>query len=542
MSVGYQINCDARYLCLPVQNDAPCRKITVRDGEELVYDLDVCLAEEGRDSTTVLMYADLHPFMGRELSFFLRNEDTEIPYTPHLVKERAGETDYNTHLRPRVHFTSRYGWNNDPNGLIYADNVFHMFYQHNPVGVRWGNMHWGHATSGDLIHWVEKPEALYPDKTGTMYSGSAIADADNITGLKKGEFAPILMYYTAAGGNSLLSQGVPFTQRLAYSTDGGMTFQKYEDAPMLPHIVAANRDPKVIWAEELQKWVMALYLDGNDYALFTSDDLLHWTEFQKVPLPGDSECPDFYPLTCIETGERLWVFSGASDTYVVGLLSENGFHPIDEVRPYRLGGGGSYAAQTFSGLGDRIVKIAWGQMSAPDGEFCSQMLIPVDVSLHHDSDGKYRMATNPVPAFSTLRMRQVTVDKTASRCCPLRYSLGDNACDLTFRVDKHAAPVICELFGMSITIDGAGNKLILPDREIPLGYDREEHHCCCRDEYTVRLIVDSISLEVFADGGRIYTALTVYPDFAKDQLLVYPSEEGAKVDISADIAPLYKIW
>ncbi len=541
MAECYRIGADTKYLCVAVQNDAPCRKITMRIQGELVYELDVCLAEAGRDSTTVYLYAELTPFEGKELSFWLVEGETEIEYVPKLVAQRDGETDYNTHLRPRVHFTSRYGWNNDPNGLIYVDNVYHMFYQHNPVGVRWGNMHWGHATSGDLIHWVEKPEALYPDKTGTMYSGSAIADSHNVLGLKNSEFTPFLLYYTAAGNNSLLSKDVPFTQRLAYSSDGGMTFQKYDGEPMLPHIVAANRDPKVIWAEELGKWVMALYLDGNDYALFTSGDLLHWTQFQTITLHGDSECPDFYPLNCVETKERLWVLSGASDTYMVGLLSENGFHPIDEVRPYRLGGGGSYAAQTFSGLGDRIVKIAWGQMSAPEGEFCSQMLIPVDVTLHHDSDGRYRMATNPIPAFNGLRIRQVTVDKTASQCCPLRYSLGDNACDITLRVSKKAAPVVCELFGMTITLDASANVLRLPGREIPLGYPRTEHHCC-RDEYSIRFIVDSISLEVFADGGRVYTALEVYPDFTKEHLMVYPIDEGVKVDISADIAPLHRIW
>ncbi len=545
MAVGYTITEGTRYLCLPVQNDAPCRKITVREGNTLIYDLDVCLAEEGRESTTVLMYADLHPFMDKTLSFFLREDERETPYKPQLTAQRAGECDYNTHLRPRVHFTSRYGWNNDPNGLIFVDNVYHMFYQHNPVGVRWGNMHWGHATSGDLIHWVEKPEALFPDGTGTMYSGSAIADNDNITGLKDGDFTPMLLYYTAAGNNSILSKDVPFTQRLAYSTDGGMTFRKYDmDKPMLPHIVAANRDPKVIWAEELGKWLMALYLDGNDYALFVSTDLLHWDKFQDIPMPGDSECPDFYPLNCIETGERLWVFSGASDTYMVGLLSENGFHPLDDVRPYRLGGGGSYAAQTFSGMGDRVVKIAWGQMMPKDAEFCCQMLLPVDVTLHHDTDGKYRMATNPIKAVEDLRVRQVTVDKGASRCCPLRYSLGDNACDITIRVGKNASPVVCELFGMTLTLDGAANKLTLPGREIPLGYDRPEEpcRCCCYDGYTVRLIVDAISMEVFADGGRIYTALEVFPDFEKDQLLIYPAGEGIKEDVSVDIAPLHRIW
>ena len=325
---------------------------------------------------------------------------------------------------------------------------------------------------------------------------------------------------------------------MAYSTDGGMTFRKYSDKPILPHIIGGNRDPKIVRADELDAWIMALYLDGREYRLFTSKDLLHWTEFQTITMPEDAECPDFYPLTCRETGERLWVFSGASDTYLVGLLSENGFYPIQEPLAYRLGGGGSYAAQTFWGTGDRIIKIAWGQMDAPDAEFCSQMLFPVDVTLHRNSDGKYRLATSPIADISKLHMMDVRVDKSASRKCPLRYQLKGCAYDLTIRVGYDTAPVRCEIYGITLTIDAAANRILLPGREIPLAYSWDSP---CR-EHAVRLIVDTISLEVFADGGKIYTALKAEPDFTKDQLLLYPAAEDGREDISVDLAPLHRIW
>lgn len=532
----YTIDSGTRYLCLDINNAAPCRKLLVRENGTLVYDLDVYLAEPGMDS--VRMFADLYPFSGRELTFWLADGETEVPFPAELTDRRAGEEDYLNHLRPLVHFTSRYGWNNDPNGLIYADGVYHMFYQHNPAGTRWGNMHWGHATSGDLVHWVEKEEALYPDRHGTMFSGSAIADCDNVTGLKDGDFAPILLYYTAAGGTSRLSEGQPFAQFMAYSTDGGMTFRKYSDTPILPHITGSNRDPKVVFAKELNAWLLALYLDGRDYRLFISRDLLHWEDFQNITLPEDAECPDFYPLNCAETGERMWIFSGASDTYMVGLLSENGFHPIDEPIPYRLGGGGSYAAQTFSGTGDKVIKIAWGQMDAPGAQFCSQMLFPVEVTLHRNADGRYRLATQPIDGIQDLHIMDVRVDKSASRECPLRYHLKGGAYDLTIRVGYDASPIQCEIYGILITIDPSANRIILPGREIPLAQNWD---CPCR-EHDVRLLVDTISLEVFANRGQIYTALRVEPDFTKDQLLLCPAAGDGKEDISVDLAPLHRIW
>ena len=535
MAAAIKIGCDTRYLCLDICNDAPNRKIIVREGEKLVYDLDVLLARPGDES--VRMYADLHPFTGKELTFRIVEDGKEVPFEALLTDRREGEENYNTLLRPMVHFTSRYGWNNDPNGLVYADGVYHMFYQHNPAGTRWGNMHWGHATSADLLHWTEKDEALYPDAHGTMYSGSAVADDNNVTGLKEGEHTPILLYYTAAGGNSLLSAGQPFAQFMAYSTDGGVTFQKYSDTPILPHIVGANRDPKVVRADELNAWILALYLDGNEYALFLSRDLLHWDLFQKITLPNDAECPDFYPLNCQETGERLWVLSGASDTYMVGLLSENGFHPIQEALPYRLGGGGSYAAQTFWGT-DRRIKIAWGQMDAPGAEFSSQMLFPAEVTLHKADDGKYRMATKPIDEIRKLHMMDVRVEKAAARACPLRYQLKGGAYDINIRVNYDAAPVQCEFYGLTMTIDGAANRLILPDREIPLTYNWNSP---CR-RHKIRVLVDTISLEVFADYGRIYTALKVQPDFTKDQFLLYPAAEEGREEAAVDLAPLYRIW
>lgn len=471
----HTITPDSRYLCLSINNAAPCRKLLLKDGDTLLYDLDVFFATQDSIDTKQ-MYVDLAPFMGKSLTFTLADDE---PYEPTFTDVRPEPVSA---VRPMIHFTTQYGWINDPNGLVFACGVYHMFYQHNPAGTRWGNMHWGHATSTDLIHWTEQDEALYPDQTGTMYSGSAVADVDNVSGLGDGKHTPILLYYTAAGENSLLSKGQPFTQRLAYSTDGGKTFQKYKDV-MIPHIVGGNRDPKVVWADELSCWLLALYLDGHEYALFRSDDLLHWSEFQRIEMPLDAECSDFYPLTCEETGERFWILSGASDTYIVGKLTEDGFTPVQENlwyqlgyadQAYQMGGKDSYAAQTFFGT-DKRIKIAWGRMANGD-IFTGQMMFPTEVTLHKDGD-LYRLATNPIPAIDELGEDYTTV--------------------LTIEGDE---PVEKTIFGIPVKIDPVENRMVMGDREIPLYYTKKER-------YNVRFIGDTLSIEVFADDGKIYTAM-----------------------------------
>lgn len=489
---------DTRYLCLDIDNGAPCRKLLVRENDVLVYDLDVFLATP--DSTDACrMYVDLKPFLGKNLTFSLTRNDSaggsdsgEEPYAPVFIDVRPSPSTSTAEpvssARPHIHFTTQYGWINDPNGLVYVDGVYHMFYQHNPAGTCWGNMHWGHATSTDLVHWTEQDEALYPDETGTMFSGSAVAVTElpaEMSGLTDGTHTPIFLYYTAAGDNSQLSKGQPFTQRMAYSFDGGRTFQKYKDV-MIPHIVGGNRDPKVVWAEETSCWLLALYLDGHEYALFRSADLLHWSEFQRLELPLDAECPDFYPLTCVETGERFWIYSGASDTYIVGKLTKDGFTPVQENLQYQLGGTDSYAAQTFFGSSKKFcyekrIKIAWGRMAQGKNfaskAFAGQMMFPTEVTLHKDGE-IYRLATNPIPAIDELGTEYTT----------------------TLTMEDGSAPVEQTIFGVSVQIDPVENRIVLADREIPLYYTK-------KDRYTVRFIGDTLSLEVFADDGKIYTTL-----------------------------------
>lgn len=267
------ITIEKKYLILPVNNHATRKKLCFYDAEsggKLVMDLD-CKIDPIQPEYYV--YPDVSRFRGMTLQYDC------IPHmTVHIrqTEEIAPEGLFSEPYRPMIHFTPRIGWINDPNGLIFYHGTYHMFYQYNPCGTEWGNMHWGHAVSRDLLHWEEKDIALFPDETGTMYSGSAMEDTRNVAGLQSGDLPTMLLYYTAAGGENLLSSGKAYTQCMAYSTDGGQTIIKYSGNPVLDTVAGYNRDPKVVWVEEIGKFLMVIYLAEDRYGMYTSENLLDW--------------------------------------------------------------------------------------------------------------------------------------------------------------------------------------------------------------------------------------------------------------------------
>lgn len=433
------IDAQRKYLVLPVNNNSPMRDIVLTCGGTPSYTLNVKLDS---DHPAYYSYISLDRFRG---------EMTEVNLTggEFTLSDHLPENIYTERLRPEVHFTPRLGWINDPNGLVYYKGMYHLFFQHNPVGTQWGNMHWGHAVSSDLLHWEEKDIALYPDKFGTMFSGSAITDTRNLTGLKSGDDDVILLYYTAAGE--------PFTQCMAYSTDGGESFVKYSGNPVVEHIMGSNRDPKVIWCSELECYIMALYLDGNMYTLLSSDDLVSWSEFQRIELPGDSECPDFYPLEF--DGTLYWVFSGASDHYYIGGFEGGLFMPVQEFGSMHDVPNVLYAAQTYSGISDgRRIRLSWntsGTAGASGMPFNCEMSVPADINIKQKG-ARFMLCAYPIPEFDSLRLPYVPGSSTA---CDIEAVLSLQT-DASFTVFGHTEP----LYHIPADSDGTIRVRIIADR------------------------------------------------------------------------------
>jgi len=453
-------------------------------------------------------FLDLEPFRGRRV--MIRIDD--VPQGSRALESieqgdviRGAENLYREKLRPQFHFSSRRGWNNDPNGLVYYEGEYHLFYQHNPFGWKWGNMHWGHAVSTDLVHWRELGDALHPDALGTIFSGSAVVDLTDTAGFQKGTEKPIICIYTAAGNTNALSEGRPFTQCIAYSTDRGRTFTKYSDNPVLDHIVAENRDPKVIWYAPESKWIMALYLDENDFALFASADLKHWERLSAVNLLGASECPEFFEIP-VEgaSGDSRWVFYGGNGLYLVGDFDGIRFTPESGPHPLNFGNC-FYASQTFNNIpasdGRRIL-MPWGRLDSPGMPFNQMIGLPVELTLRTTPEGP-RLFTNPVRELESLR----TVNRTfpGGSIAP-----GENPLD----------SVEGELFDILLDIEpGRASEIILTIRGVTVSYNVSERRLTCLDRSAplepvrggirLRLLVDRTTIDIFGNQGRVYMPMGV---------------------------------
>lgn len=523
----FQITFKNKYMVIPVNMNSKRKKIRFFNGNILVFDFD---AHIDFNTPRFYSYINVERFKGQTLT--LTSEPrTDIRFTFVDTIPTAGI--YKEELRPMVHYTTRIGWINDPNGLICYGGKYHMFYQHNPAGTSWGNMTWGHAVSDDLIHWHETEEALYPDEMGSMFSGSAIADSNNVTGLCRENGDAMLLYYTAAGNTSDLSSGKRSTQCLAYSVDSGKTFRKYEKNPVIPHIIGDNRDPKVIWCEELKCYLLALYLDGNEYALFRSDNLLNWKELQRIALPGDAECPDIYPLEVEdEKWVRKWIFSGASDKYLVGEFGNGkniGFIPIQGIKPYFYGKRSSYACQSFSGTGNRRIRIAWEILHAPESVFENQMSIPCEVTLAKVRN-EYRLRTLPVKEFESLRLSTETY-KVQSPDSFLR-PLHRKAYDIEISAPKDSPDFDINFFGYEFHVKASENSFAYDDVVMPLSYTEKD--------IKVRLISDVLGCEIFLDNGLIYSVAPSLADYGIRYLTLKSKGDALNADVT--VHTLKGIW
>ena len=370
----------SKYLNLPVSQSADRAKMTLAEDGKQFKEFVIRLAPDKPD---YWVFWDISRYNGKEITIKYSGSGTGFKniYQDNRI---AGEDSlYREVNRPQLHFSSRRGWNNDPNGLVWQNGEYHLYYQHNPFEKNWENMHWGHAVSKDLVHWEEIGIALEPDSLGTMFSGSAVIDKNNTAGWGKDA---LVAFYTAAGKK--------MSQNVAYSTDNGRTFTKYEGNPIL----GPDRDPKVFWYEPEKTWVMVLYND-NYNIICNSKDLKHWE--QKSTVPGFYECPEFFELPVDGNGNnKKWVMYGASGTYMIGTFDGAEFKP--EHGKYFYSWGSQYAAQTYNNVPDgRRIQIGWGRIEHKGMPFNQMMLFPCELTLRTTAEG-IRLFCEPVKEIELL--------------------------------------------------------------------------------------------------------------------------------------------
>ncbi len=526
-----------RFLLLPIDNNATARTLQVTLDGHPQPPVTIALASGPPQWWATW---DVASWRGKSLELSLarvpegwaaldaiKATDT-IPRDPGLYQEL---------LRPQIHFSSQHGWMNDPNGLVYANGLYHLFFQHNPFGWDWGNMHWGHAVSKDLVHWQEWGEALAPDRSGTMFSGSGVVDFGNTSGLRSGAENPLLFFYTSAGES--------FTQGLAFSNDGGRTLSKFVGNPIVPQITPSNRDPKVLWHEPTRHWVMVVYIERPDepreearraIQFLTSTDAKSWT--REGVIEGFFECPDLFELPVEgEPHHAKWVLTAASSEYMLGTFDGRTFRPETPKFPGHRGRG-FYAAQTFSDIpatDGRRIQIGWLQAPSPGMSFNQCQSLPLRLTLKPTPDGP-RLAREPVRELEGLRadsLRKAPLTLKPGDPNPLRSLRGEL---LEIRADfepSRDAQVRCEVRGVTIKYDAETGELSVGDLRAPAP-PRE-------GRVTLTIHTDRTSFEVFANGGLTYIPLPILPN-PKDLGVSAHCDRGEARFHTLDVHTLRSIW
>lgn len=535
----------SRLLHIPVHNGSPRVILQISAGEKTVREFAVELAE----NVTVDWWAFY------DMSAF-HNQTVTLAAVDELPEEQAGwlaqsicQSDeilaaddlYHELYRPQFHFTARRGWNNDPNGLIYSQGEWHLFFQHNPFGVRWSNMHWGHAVSPDLVHWTELPEALYQKSLqDMMYSGGGLVDAENTAGWKAGPEDPLVVAFTSTGRGECL----------AYSLDCGRSLVEYPGNPVIAH---QGRDPKIIWYEPGQHWIMIVYEEpltpgvgkgGNGtgpsfgYAIYTSGDLCHW--LRQSFLPDWYECPELFEAPVEgRPGVKKWVVYGCvhnrfNSAYMVGSFDGKVFTPEMEPAPAHFGPA-FYAAQLFSQApGSRKIMLGWLKgASYPEMPFSQGMTVPLELSLRTAaaSDTPYRLVFNPVEELAMLSTDKI--DATDLDLAQVNTILANaekgELLDLEFDLDAFG-PFSLWIGDYPLRWDAHHGEISFSGQSaaVPLAGGR----------LALRVLVDRSVTEVFAGRGwAAFAAMTLFPPGKRLLKL-----EGAVRAASLRIRPLKSIW
>ncbi len=522
---------EKKYVLLPVQENEEIAAIAVIDGRnEMVQRINVKLAIDRVD-----YYVPYELKGARLLDIEFRGDRRQKGAMGEFVcwKEMKYSDTFDTanreHFRPLYHHTPVYGWMNDPNGMFYKDGVWHLYYQYNPYGSQWENMHWGHSTSKDLLHWEAQPLTFEPDWLGSIFSGSCITNGNEV-----------VAFYTSAG----MSQ----TQSMAVSKDNGRTFKKYEGNPVITSDKPDFRDPNVFWYEPTKRWVMILAV-GQEMQLYSSADLKAWKYESSFGQEygnhgGVWECPDLFelPLTSAkgQTEGKKWVlvcninpggpFGGSATQYFVGQFDGHKFtcESMPKVTKWMDYGKDHYATVSFYNAPEnRRVVLAWMSNwqyanQVPTKQFRSANSIARDLGLFTCGEETY---VSVVPSKEMLAARGAKLKKPTE------------ACEIVIDMKNQTEIVLSNAKGEQVTMTyDAAKQTFAMDRTKSGDVSFSEAFPCVTEAPTygnikqLRLFIDRCSIEAFdADGKMAMTNL------------VFPSEPYNTIKVKGGKATIYEI-
>lgn len=471
------------------------------------------------------------------------------------IIQKDTATAFQEQFRPQYHFTPPAHWMNDPNGLVYNKGVYHLFYQYYPEDIVWGPMHWGHAVSKDLVHWEHKPIAIYPDKNGYIFSGSAVVDKQNASGFGSLENPPLVAVFTyhndvkeKAGGNDFQTQGI------AYSLDNGNTWTVYDKNPVIDNKdIRDFRDPKVFWHEDNKQWILTL-VAGDHAQFYASGNLKDWkhlSDFGKNTGAhgGVWECPDLFKLKVENSNEEKWILfisinpgaplGGSGTQYFVGDFDGKTFTTNQEDIKWIDYGTDNYAGVTFNNTPDgKRIFIGWMSnwlyaQKTPTETWRSAMTLPRELSLAKVGN-QYVLKSKVVEQIASIAENQIqeatvrlpkTVESEIVSQAEISFSTANSSFKLVFsNAENDSLTLQYNANTKTFSIDRTQSGLT----DFEENFGKEIHLIQIpniqNDNLAFKVFTDQSSIEVFINGGVYAFTEIIFPKKPFNKLQIFGDE------------------